>query len=745
MFNSVNRFLRIFLGSLEEAIFNAKKNMNIVFLGETGNGKSTLINSFFNILMNDTWECALESKTLYVPICTKYVMRVENEDCQATISLGKDHNLNPDYAAGNASASATRLPMSHILKCQSGKEKIVITLVDTPGVKATEANRGNDTSEHDSSILRKVIEKEPFPSEYSVTRKMKQTLVTNKDEEIVTAIFNHVSHLQHIDAFVIVMKAHQEKLSLNLETTLKAIFNQLTKSSKKNIILAITMDCDFDDMSTIEAFKKFVHRENLGIEWKIFRFDNKPFRYLGVKCTQHTTHFSMQTMQWRWEESKTNYKNLIEYISLLDANNTQIIKSVNTTKQLIKVVTDPLINICKVGEENLNSLDKAYKETADATGRRLIPIQEKYLTFKKLKNPYSVCTNEMCYKQVKYKEDNQMVDRNLYTSICCNDCIVPFTTHEVKGCRMLYFCRSINLYGICKKCEHESSEHMHIAYELDEAERTLNMEGSLNLKQKKEQYLIEIEIVTDALAYFSQYLDHHSLYEIGFVDQVFKKQIDEINSSLARQAKDIKDKEDELKTENTTGKDNTFFLKKCINGCMKEINSWDKDIAQTNQKIELEKEDKKKKKEERKSKQVFINIRGVNYSKEDLVLKELLLKKEKKEKEMANYNKKLHRLEDLNVKNKVTKMLERGMNGLKIRYKEKIEQKPFDNTSHDCVRKIENLCEMEPHGPEFKKLYQSIANACESKEFYLERTYHIGTNNNADIPQETLKINPTEN
>ena len=748
LFTTLSFFLKC-SGSLEETIFKAKKNMNIVFLGETGNGKSTLINSFFNILINDTWERALESKTLYVPVCTNYDVPVGNEDDSATISLGIKDNVNLDYAAGNPSASATFGPKSHILKCHLGSENYVFTLVDTPGIKATkeEDAGGNNTSESDS-FATKVLEKDYNPVK-SALGKNKKTLVTKKDDEIITAILNHVSRLEHIGAIVIVMKAYQEKLSDNFKTTLKPIFNQLTKSAISNIILAITFDHDCKDMSTIRAFKEFVKNENLKIEPKSLHFDNTPFRNLGIKCSEHANSVDMNSMDNRWEKSKGSFKNLISHISRLDENSFQIIKSINTTKQMIKAIVGPLIKICKVGEENLNSLKENYKKSADATGRTLIPIQEKYLTFKKLKSPYTVCTNEMCYKQVKYKEDNQMVDRNLYTSTCCSNCFVPFISHDVKGCKMLYFCGSINSHGICKKCEHGRSEHMHIAYELGEAEKTLEIEESLNLEKKKAQYNTEIEIIGNALAYFSQYLDHHSFYEKGFVDTIFKKQFVDINRNLERQAKDIDDMEDIINKKNiaTDKKPPIDFMQDCIDKCKTDIDRLDEKIKQTQKNKEQEDGDTKTI-NKNKGKQSPKQNSGLDEERNDANIDSCSSLKEKKRKcrkEMASYEKQFQKLKDLYVQNSVTKILEVGMRNMSEKYAKKKDEKPFDPTSQDCVKEIEKLCKMKPHGQQFKMLHQSIEDACESKKFYLETTYHIGTNNNADIPHETFKIIPTEN
>ena len=193
---------------------------------------------------------------------------------------------------------------------------------------------------------------------------------------------------------------------------------------------------------------------------------------------------------------------------------------------MIKEIINPaLVKICKVNEENINILNKEYENLATQTGFQVIILKEKVLTHTKLDKSLTVCTNKQCFRTERIVEDGKEVTKRLYDPICCDDCKVPFTSHDESGSIMLFFCQAMDWNGNCKVCQHPRAEHVHIAYELDEAKRRFKMETK-DIKVRKMDLELELGVIIDALAFFSQYLDCHSMFqEKGFVDMFIEMEL----------------------------------------------------------------------------------------------------------------------------------------------------------------------------------------------------------------------------
>ena len=720
---SRNNLNLIFLESFEEVVFTneRKEDMNIILLGKSGVGKSTWINSFFNYLMHGSFRSAAENGPVYAPVCTKFHIANQHANTDdirqrlITIQIGEPENHCEEYASGNLNASATKMPMSHKVEARDGN--YTITLIDTPGVRST---IGKDDEKNSKMV----------------------------DEENVSYILNHMGRYPYINAFIVLLKPDEEKLDHAFASTLKTIFSQLDKSAKEHVVFIFTHSsyCQFDDTKTVVALSNFLKQEGIDIEINmrnVFYFDSSPFRYLATKCYGHQPKEDGFHMLDCWNKSVENCKRMIAYINQLGMHDTSFNEAINDTKSMIKLIINPLVKICKVNEENINTLNEAYENLATKKGIQVIYLKEKVLAYKKLDKSLTVCTNSDCFRKERILEDGKEVIKNLYDPICCSDCKVPFTSHDQPGSIMLFFCRSMDWSGKCRICKHPRTEHVHIAYELDEAERRFGMETKDVMKRMQELEM-ELDVIIGALAFFSQYLDCHSMFkEKGFVDMFIEKELTKAIQDLGYETQLKSDCEKKVKEmEDVNWDDLPIFIKECQETyesigekilLVTEIEQLEKTVRfnnlyEINTKASIESAQYllalKKKRDE-----VFKDCQEEDfYSLEFLKIKQDSAMDSLKESEVkyAVYQSLAYSQKRLKEKT----MLVEGVKKMQRRYVEKVSlRKERDElTPKTCQQMINWLTTMKYNGPTFKEIHEKITES-KHKGILKPKRYKIGLDN----------------
>lgn len=697
--------------------------MNIILLGKSGVGKSTWINSFFNYLMHGSFQSAAENGPVYAPVCTKFHIANQNATTDdisqrlITIQVGEPENHCEEYAAGNLNASATKMPMSHKLEARYGNYNI--TLIDTPGVRST---IGKDDEKNSKMV----------------------------DEENVSYILNHMGRYRYINAFVVLLKPDEEKLDHAFASTLKTIFSQLDKSAKEHVVFIFTHSsyCQFDDTKTVVALSRFLKQEGIDIDINmknVFYFDSSPFRYLATKSHGYQPKEDGFHMFDCWNKSVENCKRMIAYINNLGKHDTSFNEAINDTKSMIKLIINPLVKICKVNEENINTLNKAYENLATQKGIQVIYLKEKVLAYKTLDKSMTVCTNIDCFSKERIiLEDGKEVIKNLYKPICCKNCKVPFASHDQPGSIMLFFCKAMDWSGNCKICKHPRSEHVHIAYELDEAERRFGMETK-DVKKRAQELEMELDIIIGALAFFSQYLDCHSMFkEKGFVDMFIERELTKAIQELGYETQLQSECEKKMQDMEDVDWDNLpIFIKECQATyesleekilLLKEINQVEENVRFNNV-YEIHTRESIESAQylmelQKKRNEVFKNDQDDTFrSLEFLKIQQESAMDSLKESEMKYVV--YQSLKQCKKRHEEKKMLVEGVKKMQRRYVEQVNfQKDRDEelTPKTCRKMIELLTEMKYNGPTFKEIHDKITES-KNKGFLKPKRYKLGLDN----------------
>ena len=120
----------------------------------------------------------------------------------------------------------------------------------------------------------------------------------------------------------------------------------------------------------------------------------------------------------------------------------------------------------------------------------------------------------------------------MYYHVCCNNCIVPFVTHDKPGSFMLLLCKAFDWSWKCRNCKHSKDEHLHIAYELNEAHKVFAVETK-DINQRKKDLELEFEVIIDILVFFAQFLNHHCLLkEEMLVEQCIERELVKVSQEL---------------------------------------------------------------------------------------------------------------------------------------------------------------------------------------------------------------------
>ncbi|XP_066931916.1 probable DNA double-strand break repair Rad50 ATPase [Clytia hemisphaerica] len=399
-------------------------------------------------------------------------------------------------------------PLPYELHSRNGEK--VFRIIDTPGLNST---KGETNDEKESK---------------------------KQDQENITYILNLIGRLK-IDAFIILLKPQERKLDSAFTNSFKTIFKQLDSSAKNNVIFGLTHaeNGNWKDLSTLNTLKKFFTSNNIDLDIdkkrNVFYFDNSPFRYLTIRTVNPGDDAEDQDkMVEYWNRSVESCHKMLTYIKGLEGYEAKSLEAINDCRAMIEQMTKAMVRISQVTEENLNELTNELKNYESANSTKVVQIREKVLTFKRLDQAITVCTNPCCFKRMKMFENEKIVYQDVYKPFCCEGCTLSWVAHSgwYYG---RWFCSMMDKYGNCKVCKHHMSEHLNIKEELKEATEEIKMKLS-DIKERKNALKMEFGAIIHNLVIFSRFLKHNTLFsDQEFVESCIAKEMDVESKDLGRE------------------------------------------------------------------------------------------------------------------------------------------------------------------------------------------------------------------
>ncbi|XP_041471853.1 uncharacterized protein LOC121421258 [Lytechinus variegatus] len=291
---------------------NPMKEVNILILGETGVGKSTLINGILNYLTFPNLAEAMNSQDFPVLIPFSFTLTQDGE--QREIKVGVEDS-NEVQEVGK---SATKEPRSYVFTVGDRR----VRLIDTPGIG-------------DCSGIK-------------------------QDERNMHNILSHLTFYTEINAICILLKPNNSRLTAMFLFYIQELLVQLHNSAKNNIVFCFTnaRQTFYQPGDTLPALNKELEKRNVGIKAtkdKYFCFDNEPFRFLA--CIKNGVTFDdgdIATYSSSWDKSVKETGRLLKYIEChLKPHRVKETLGKNEARRIIIAMSKPLAEVGNAINHNL--------------------------------------------------------------------------------------------------------------------------------------------------------------------------------------------------------------------------------------------------------------------------------------------------------------------------------------------------------------------------------------------------------
>uniref|UniRef100_A0A914I3F6 G domain-containing protein n=1 Tax=Globodera rostochiensis TaxID=31243 RepID=A0A914I3F6_GLORO len=461
----------------------SKGILTILLLGETGVGKSTLINAIVNYLKHPTFEEAIQADEIESVIPARFCTEEYDEDgnlVQKEVVIGKkskDECLEPGK-------SQTKWPNAYITPSKVGHK---IRLIDAPGILDTGGIKEDNLNLH-------------------------KTL-------------SFISTLPELHAICILLRPNSTRTGPAFKYCINGLLTYLHKNAAKNIFFMFTnargsnykmgktRELLQGILNPIEAAHKVsipLHRD------RIYCLDNEAFEHLCLikKANVRYSEENMADFSKSWTRAEQELQRMLKNVSALKPHRTWETVSLNKAHRTIVDLTYPLASISQSIQDNLirikeqqESINKGEQEMTTA------PTFET-VQFVPLQHPRTVCTSARC-TEVKKTAAKEI---KLYRRHCHPHCYLENIIAENMPNESLKNCWALGGNDKCRvaECGCDWSVHMHFRFEqvvvthqLDDAKRKLfadKRQTLSTLEAYRLQMLHEREKIYSKAALFCSFL-----------------------------------------------------------------------------------------------------------------------------------------------------------------------------------------------------------------------------------------------
>ncbi|KAI9202268.1 uncharacterized protein BJ171DRAFT_514624 [Polychytrium aggregatum] len=415
------------------------RELTFLLLGETGVGKSTLINALANYLIFENLDDIEPDKALSL-IPTKFYLYDPEQVSQEIAITSKaslldklrDHSSrnNEKHAVGQ---SSTQHPRTYVFDARLlNGEPVRVKLIDTPGMGDT---RG-----------------------------------VEQDKSNMDLIIKYIVNYPQINAILFLLKPNNSRLTVWFRLCIKELLKNLHRDSARNIMFMFTnarstLYRPGDTMVSLSALLDVVQQDT-GVHVpldnsNIFMVDNEAYRFLLARDKVQFAAEDVAAFRNSWRRSSTTCQSLLNAAASIPFHATNQTINLYEVRRAVLALCQPLANIAAdiastkraVDDQTaaLNSLRTAVVDL-EKTLTVTVPVAVKH----QLSTLIVVCTHSDCVKHVEDEHGNTLVDYVVRCQQRCHLFHVPLNRVGDPHFADLPVMENHR----CKKCQHEYNFHM---------------------------------------------------------------------------------------------------------------------------------------------------------------------------------------------------------------------------------------------------------------------------------------------
>ncbi|MCO5614187.1 hypothetical protein L7F22_068468 [Adiantum nelumboides] len=229
---------------------------------------------------------------------------------------------------------------------------------------------------------------------------------------------------------------------------------------------------------------------------------------------------------------------MLEHFCSLEAHNVRETVSLNRASSLVSKLQKPLEDVTDVIQCNLTKWDAMKKELEQFEGTitelKSIIDSDEVLNLQAVPlkaGARTVCSStESCCE--KRKSSNGKI-KVLYKRVCHEPCSSSKVVRVLVQGKSLWFCKMMNMQGICKVCKCHYKQHKRITYKTklvpekvvsEYIETKLHSDNKkieakewkiLELGQRIEEWQHELDVITQACAKFAPFYKNNSIIPVN--------------------------------------------------------------------------------------------------------------------------------------------------------------------------------------------------------------------------------------